>query len=187
MPLYNFTYIVDGVDPHAEDFEDRFFEAGCDDGLLGMINGAITVSFSREAESYAQATISALGNIVDAGAHAVRFEPDFLVNASDIANRAGVSRAAVSLYRKGERGIGFPAPSIRATSKNPLWDWVSVSCWLLQQDGNSIEEDDVKNAWTSRSINQCLHKLDGKGGLFEVKESVLFADSHSLNELVACA
>ena len=39
---------------------------------------------------------------------------------SDVAARTALSRAAISLRGKGERGQGFPAPVARITSESPL-------------------------------------------------------------------
>ena len=151
MTAHEFTFIVGGIDPHADDFEDRFFEAGCDDATLALMHGAIAVCFEREAENYKQAVLSAYENIIAAGAKLERFEPDFLVTASEIAVRANISKAAVSLYERGERGEGFPAPRARVTTSSPLWDWVSVSHWLYQN--GKVSHSEVRHAVISRAIN----------------------------------
>ncbi len=49
---------------------------------------------------------------------------------SDIAERAGLSRQAVSLFARGERGQGFPPPVAKVSSDAPLWDWAEVAAWL---------------------------------------------------------
>lgn len=151
MSSHDFSFIVSGVDPHAQDFEDRFFEAGCDDATLVLTHGLIAVCFAREADDYSHAVVSAYADILKTGAKVERFEPDFLVSQSDIARRAGLSRAAISLYVAGDRGSDFPKPHARVTTSSPLWDWVEVSSWLHQQDVVSVEE--VVNARLSRTIN----------------------------------
>jgi transcriptional regulator with XRE-family HTH domain len=130
METHSFTFIVSGVDPHADDFEDRFFEAGCDDATLALMHGAVAVCFDRMDKTYDSAVFSAHGNVIAAGAEIKRFEPDYLVNAADIATRSGLTKAAISNYEKGTRGQGFPQPFARVTTSSPLWDWVEVAKWL---------------------------------------------------------
>jgi transcriptional regulator with XRE-family HTH domain len=134
MKTFEFTIVASGLDPHADDFEDRFFAAGCDDATLSFQKGAIILDFARDAGSFADAVRSALLNVVQAGARPVHIEPDYLVSLSDIAERAGLSRAAISLYAKGERGQDFPAPIARVTTESPLWDWVEVADWMHRHD-----------------------------------------------------
>ncbi len=86
-----------------------------------------------------------------------RFEPDFLVSKAEIAKRANLSRAAVSLYVSGDRGQGFPSPHARITSSSPLWDWVEVSAWLHQNDQLSVDE--VVKARISRAVNLAVQNL----------------------------
>ncbi|MEZ5720978.1 MAG: hypothetical protein R3D59_04470 [Paracoccaceae bacterium] len=62
MTTYDFTFIVD-ADPHAEDFEDRFIEAGCDDATFILVRGAAALSFDRDAASYKEAVLSAFRDI----------------------------------------------------------------------------------------------------------------------------
>lgn len=150
MTTYDFTFVVD-ADPHSDDFEDRFIEAGCDDATFLLMRGAAAVSFDREAESYKSAVFSAYKQIKAAGSAVLRFEPDFLVSATDIAERSGLTKAAIGLFGKGERREGFPAPHLRLNSKSPLWDWVSVSAWLVDQ--GKIPEEVHKEAMISRIIN----------------------------------
>src|SRR5689334_17300129 len=107
MKTYQFAIIASGPNPNEDNFEDRFFEAGCDDATISFQKGLIILEFSREAKSFAHAIASAFANVHKAGAKVERFEPDHLVNLSDIAQRSGMSRAAISLYCKGERGVGF--------------------------------------------------------------------------------
>jgi len=151
MHAFEFTFVVGGVDPHAADFEDRFFEAGCDDATLVLMQGAVAACFVRASDTYKDAVISAYEDILRAGAVVERFEPDYLVTASEIATRAELSRQAVSLYAKGERGEGFPRPMARITTPQPLWDWVEVSRWLVRR--GKVDEVGFRLAQVSRVIN----------------------------------
>lgn len=140
MKIHEFTVIASGLDPEAEDFADRFFEAGCDDATLSFQKGVIIIEFYREAVSFSKAVASAYEDVLRAGASVDRIEPDYLVSLSEIAERSGKSRQAISLYTNGGRGEGFPAPVARITSKHPLYDWEEVAGWLVERHALSMEE-----------------------------------------------
>ena len=149
--MYSFTFVVGDADAQSEDFEDRFFEAGCDDATLSLMHGAVAVCFDREASCYKDAVMSAYEDVLSTNSRLLRFEPDFLVSAAEIANRAGLSRAAVSLYEKGERGSNFPKPYARITTASPLWDWVEVSRWLCVNQKLDVSE--FRDAQVARLVN----------------------------------
>lgn len=132
METFEFTIIATGLDPQAEDFEGRFFDAGCDDAIISFQKGHILVDFAREASSLEEAICSAVENVNSAGATVERVEPDPLVSLSDMAGRASLSRSAMTNYFKGDRGEGFPAPRARVTTDSPLWDWADASAWLYR-------------------------------------------------------
>lgn len=132
MKLFEFSIVASGLDPNAEDFESRFYDAGCDDALIAFQKGHIIVDFAREAKSIDEAIASAVENVVAAGAQINRIEPDPLVNLSEIASRTEMTRAAISNYAKGERGKDFPAPIARVTSDTPLYDWADVASWMAR-------------------------------------------------------
>ena len=153
---YEFSAVASGIDPFSADFEDRFFDDGCDDATISLQRGAIILAFSREAESFGAAVASALADIARAGAGAVpeRVEPDHLVSLSDIARRAGLTRAAISNYANGERRARFPAPVSRVTSESPLWDWASVAEWLNEK--GAVSDEIVARARSVRQANATL-------------------------------
>lgn len=130
MKTFEFSVIASGLDPNAEDFEARFYENGCDDALVSFQRGHIIIDFARDAETFAEAVASALENVAATGARIDRLEPDPLVSLSEIANRAHMTRAAITHYHKGLRCEGFPAPVARVTSESPLWEWSDVAKWL---------------------------------------------------------
>lgn len=127
---HEFTIIASGLDPESDNFEDRFYEAGCSDATISFQKGLIIVEFARDAKNFAHALTSAFADVYKAGAVVERFEPDYLVSLTDIAARSGLTKGAISHYGNGERGEGFPSPVARITSESPLWDWVEVSRWL---------------------------------------------------------
>lgn len=153
---FEFSYVLSGVDPHAEDFEDRFFDAGCDDATLMLFKGSVIATFAREAENYGDAVVSAFANLVAAGAHIERFDPDFLVTKSDIAERSGLTRQAVTNYANGERGANFPPPQFRVMTSSPLWDWVDVSEWLCKN--GHVSQGVFQDAVISRGVNMYIEK-----------------------------
>ena len=60
MTLYEFCIIASGLDSQSEDFEERFYEMGCDDATIAFQKGHIIVDFAREAHSVDAAIASAL-------------------------------------------------------------------------------------------------------------------------------
>ena len=132
MATFEFTIIGTGLDPEAEDFETRFYEAGCDDATISFQKGHILVDFSREAETLMAAIESAFLNVRAAGAIVERVEPDPLVSLRDMAARSAMSPAALTNYYKGHRLDGFPPAKARVTTSSPLWDWADVAEWLYK-------------------------------------------------------
>jgi hypothetical protein len=151
MKTHEFTIVASGLDPEADDFEDRFYEAGCDDATISYQKGVIVLEFARPAQTFAKALISAFADVQRTGARVERIEPDYLVSLSDIAARSGLSRAAISLYCKGERSEGFPPPVARVTSESPLWDWVAVSRWMVRH--RKLSRDQLLQARMVKEAN----------------------------------
>ena len=139
MKTYEFSIVASGLDPDAHDFESRFYDAGCNDATIAFQKRHIIVDFGRPAESIEEAIASAVECVRRAGARVDRIEPDPLVSLAEIAARAGMSRAAVTLYAKGERGSDFPAPVAKVTSDSSLWDWSTVAAWLFKNKRLSRE------------------------------------------------
>jgi len=132
---FEFT-IVAGCPDGIKELSEKLFEAGCDDATISLHKGVAILEFDREAKNFSHALLSALDSVTAAGAGVLHVEPDHLVSLSDIASRAGITRAAVSNYSNGARGKAFPtfpAPVVRVTTDTPLWDWVDVARWLFRQ------------------------------------------------------
>ena len=93
---------------------------------------------------------AALESVAATGARIDRIEPDPLVSISDIAKRAGMTRAAISNYFRGLRGDGFPPPVARITSDSPLWDWADVARWLARSGkvptASAVEAELIRQA-----------------------------------------
>jgi hypothetical protein len=72
MEMHEFCIIASGLDREAEDFETRFFNAGCDDATVSFQKGHIIVDFTREAERPEDAIASAIDNVKRAGAKVIQ-------------------------------------------------------------------------------------------------------------------
>lgn len=158
MKTFEFCIIASGLDPEAEDFADRFFEAGCDDSTISFQKGHIILDFTRDAKTLSEAISSAIENVVKTGAIVNRVEPDPLVSLSDIAARTGLTRAAISHYHKGDRGEDFPAPVARVTSQTPLWDWAKVAKWMYKHE--KIDKEEAIEAELVRHANESIRSGD---------------------------
>lgn len=162
MRNFDFAIIADGVDLNDETFVDRFFEAGCSDALISVVKGNVVLDFTREAKNLAHAVATAIRDVHRAGARARRIEPDSYVSMSDIAERAGLTRQAVSLFVSGERGAGdFPPPALRVTTDLPLWDWLAVARWL-HRHRKLTDRRSLVFAALARELNLYLACIDGE-------------------------
>lgn len=139
METFEFTVIATGLDPHAEEFESRFYDSGCDDAAVAFQKGRILIDFAREAACLEEAIASSVEDVKAAGAKVERVEPDPLVSLADMAARSGLSRQVMMNYFKGDRCGGFPAPRAKVTSNSPLWNWADASLWLFRHDRVSRE------------------------------------------------
>lgn len=164
MKNHEFTVVASGFDPGNDDFINRLFDAGCDDATVSFQKGVTILSFDREAVTFSSAIISALEAVTAAGGKIERVEPDHLVSATDISDRSGLTRAAISLYHKGKRGNGFPAPRIRVTSVSPLWDWQEVAEWLYRQ--GKIDKEEMIKARVVKEANQFFETSEQVGDNF---------------------
>ena len=157
MTTFEFTIIASGFDVDTP-YEDALFEAGCDDATLSVQKGVLIAEFHRDAVSFSSAVASACTAIMAAGLRVERVEPDHLVSLSEIADRGGLSRQAIHLYAKGDRGHGFPHPVAKVTSKHPLWDWCEVADWLFQK--NFLAMQDVVQARIVKEANVVMSSRD---------------------------
>jgi hypothetical protein len=163
MNAHRFSIIATGPDPDAEGFEDLFFEAGCDDATISVQRGVIVLDFTREGHGFLRCLASAIRNVKAAGATPLRVEPDPLAGISDIAARAGMTRAAISLYALGKRGEGFPSPVARVTSDSPLWNWHEVARWLGRR--GLVRRQDVVRSRLLAAVNDRLERARNETNL----------------------
>jgi hypothetical protein len=129
---FEFTLILSGVRELTPEVLDAFFEAGCDDALIGVRDAVAYAEFCREAGSFREAVFSAIRDVEAAGvgARVEHVEPDELVTMSEIARRLGITREGVRKRVAGMRGPGgFPPPVGSLTRRSPLWHWTDVLRW----------------------------------------------------------
>jgi hypothetical protein len=70
--MHSFIVVATGLDWRSDDFEGRFYDAGCDDAGVSIVRGEILVDFTREAPSLDEAVESALRDVERAGATVLR-------------------------------------------------------------------------------------------------------------------
>jgi hypothetical protein len=143
---YEFTLILSGVPELTREVLDAFYEAGCDDALIGMRDGVAYAEFCREADSFRGAVLSAIRDVesADVGAKVEHVEPDELVTMSEIARRLDITREGVRKRVSGERGPGnFPPPVGSLTKRSPLWRWTDVVQWHRTRFGSQTEGCEV--------------------------------------------
>jgi hypothetical protein len=134
MNTYHFTIVVRDASSNLAELEDRFYEAGCDDALLCSYNDTVYLEFDRQAEDAAKAIQSALNNIHSLGFRDLIVEEQGFSTLSEMAERASMSRQALSLYAQNKRGNGnFPRPMYGLSSKSAMYFWPEVATWLFQQ------------------------------------------------------
>lgn len=123
-------------------------EVGLEDGPRGHFIG-----FERQAESFLDAVLDALAEVMGLGFEPLAVE-DELVSISDIAERAGRSRQSVSMLASGQRGPGnFPRPAA-GNVRSPLWHWADVAAWFEDQGADPAAFEDRLQAIAS--INGAL-------------------------------
>src|SRR5450830_805225 len=117
MTTYTFTLVLYKSPDFTEEIAAALYSSGCDDALVSTHHGIPCLDFDRDAESFSHALLSAIRDVENcklrrkaAGLRVRRVEPYDLVNAAEIARRAGISREYVRLLASGKRGFGgFPA------------------------------------------------------------------------------
>lgn len=101
---------------------------GCDDALIGVgVTGRIALNFIRQAQTAAQAVVSAIADVKRTvpGARLVEVAPD-LVGLTDVAELLGYSRQYMRKVMVNR--AAFPAPV--HDGKTALWHLESVLQWL---------------------------------------------------------
>ncbi|SOZ14222.1 DNA-binding protein [Cupriavidus taiwanensis] len=140
---------ADDSDPDA--LVERLCEAGCDDATVGTgVVGRIALAFDREAESAADAIVSALTDARRAMPSATLIEaaPD-LVGLTDIADTVGMSRQNMRKLMLGHPA-SFPPPVHEGASS--LWHLWEALLWMSGK-GYEIEPSLIEVAAAAMQVN----------------------------------
>jgi hypothetical protein len=177
--IHSFTLFFDGVDVLDDKQFDALYEAGCDDALFGVRDGAHYGAFDREAAGFSEALASAIRDVTAAapGLRVVRIEPDELVTMAAIANRSGLSREYIRLLSTDARGPGgFPAPVAYADSRTRLWHWPDVAHWLTSHRKAKVEVD-AQAADLVAAMNAAFDLREHAGNLQSEHDLALIAQA----------
>lgn len=140
MTTYDFTLKFAVPDDVAvESLEHRLFEAGCDDGLLGLgQKGRLALQFSRAAASAQEAVTSALGDVKRAvpEARLIEVGPD-LVGLTDIAELLTFSRQNMRKLLQSHLAT-FPLPLHEGRAAS-LWHLAEVLDWFQTHQRRDID------------------------------------------------
>lgn len=71
MTTHELSIIASGLAPTADDFEARFYDAGCDDATVSFQHAQIILDFARDAATLEEASASAIEDVRAAGAHVI--------------------------------------------------------------------------------------------------------------------
>ncbi|SOY50560.1 DNA-binding protein [Cupriavidus taiwanensis] len=150
---YAFTlrYQLSADDSDPDTLVERLYEAGCDDATVGTgVVGRIAIAFDREAESAADAIVSALTDARRAMPSATLIEaaPD-LVGLTDIADTVGMSRQNMRKLMLGHPA-SFPPPVHEGASS--LWHLWEALLWMSRK-GYEIEPSLIEVAAAAMQVN----------------------------------
>ncbi|MCO4864302.1 DNA-binding protein [Cupriavidus sp. WGlv3] len=150
---YAFTlrYQLSADDSDPDTLVERLYEAGCDDATVGTgVAGRIALAFDREAESAADAIVSALTDARRAMPTATLIEaaPD-LVGLTDIADTLGMSRQNMRKLMLGHPA-SFPPPVHEGASA--FWHLWEVLLWMNGK-GYEIEQPLMDVAAAAMQVN----------------------------------
>ncbi len=151
MKTHEFTIIVSGLDPEADDFEDRFYEAGCGDATISHQKGVIIGIRQRSADLRQGADIGAFRRAADrrqGRTDRTRLSGEPLRHRRPVRTLPCCDLPLL----QGGAGGGVPgAGRARDVGESPLWDWVDVSRWMVRH--SKLSRDDVVQARMVREAN----------------------------------
>jgi len=108
---------------------DAFYEAGCDDALVGTTGCRLRIVFDREAETVEAAVLSAIADVRKARYQVERIEEGDDVDLAAMAERLGKSRQEIQDLVDGVVGPGdFP---LSISGYKTKWSWREVTTWLV--------------------------------------------------------
>ena len=154
MTDYDFTlkFDITSLECEPESLLDQFYEAGCDDAIIGIGRpGRIALNFTREAKSALEAVSSALRdvNTVIPKAKLIEATPDF-VGLTDIADILGCSRQNIrNIYIKYQST--FPSPIHEGSIT--IWHLAKVLSWFKEKENYKVEDSLLEVSETNMKIN----------------------------------
>lgn len=146
MPLFEFAFEVPAVDETVEDAIAEVLDA-----VIAWHSGVTTVNVVHPGVECVAAAREVVEQLRAVGAPPRRLLDD-LVARAQIAERAGVTRQAVSAWTRGERGgeAAWPAPYVLAGGG--LWLWGEVAAVLVSR--GVLEDEGV--VYASRQDAQVI-------------------------------
>jgi predicted transcriptional regulator len=159
---YWFDLEVSGpvTEDHIEALGDVLTAAGGIDATVQAGERGGIVMFTREADDAIQAVVSAVENVTAAGMNVIGAAEDLVV-IDEIAERAGVTPAAVRYWITGERGPGgFPEPKIRR-QRTSMYSWAEVSVWLAAARVGQVDHEAAQTARACALVNAALTVRNG--------------------------
>ena len=76
MKYYEFDVILKAISEPSDEYADKLFDAGCDDGTLASRDGVTWIHFDREAPSLEEAIRSAVAQVQSTGLSVAKVELD---------------------------------------------------------------------------------------------------------------
>lgn len=131
MATFEFTLRLDREVDEAQ--ADALYGVFSDGSIMTGSSGT-EIEFTREADSWVEAILSAVRDVESIpGLRVTGAGQEDLVSLLDIAHRARRSREAVRLWAAGKRGPGgFPTPAWRSPSGERFWSWPDVAWWITE-------------------------------------------------------
>lgn len=111
------------------------------DAFVSRFSGVPYVTILQDAPGGIEAARRLLGRLKDFGCEVVSIDPDF-VTRTEIAERLGASRQAVSHWVAGQRQVEFPFPLPSIQAGISLWCWSDIVNWA-RESKHLADEDDV--------------------------------------------
>lgn len=165
--MYEFTIYLKGDAAATDEFTDAAYEAGCDDATFAVVNGEAHATFHREAETFADAVLSAIDDLAcaDSSVEVTRVErineADDLMNLSEIGELTIPPRTRESIRKlvEGVRGPGgFPAPVSRH-KRVAYWRRGDVEQWLERAGINHVSSESSPEATKDSEVLNSLLTL----------------------------
>lgn len=182
MATYDFTLRLDQeVDEEQADALYGVF----DDGSIVTGENGTEIEFTREADGWVEAIVSAIRDVESVpGLRVTGAGQEDLVSLLDIAHRARRSREAVRLWATGKRGPGgFPAPAWKSPSGERFWSWPQVAQWIRKNLNLAVDVTPDEIRWADEVLKARQAVADAHRILDEADD----ATRRELAPLLECA